>query len=127
MGRIARSIPKPLKTNVQEGAKTPVVHYQSLHEMGYKVIAYSSLLQRAQIQAGIDALETVKREGSALSLYPSRICDHIARSDLLDMSRFYELEERLYGPLLATEGSQREKLEIRAIARRSGDRARLSI
>jgi len=111
---VARRVPGLLKVTVQEGGKTPVLPYQELYDMGYKLISYSSLLQRAQIKAGLDALEVLKREGTTLSIYPERICDHIARSELLEMARFYELEERLYGPLLDTESSQRQELRSRS-------------
>jgi len=111
---VPRRVPGLLKVTVQEGGKTPVLPYQDLYDMGYKLISYSSLLQRAQIKSGLDALEVLKREGTTLSLYPERICDHIARSELLGMARFYELEERLYGPLHDTEGSQRQELGSRS-------------
>jgi len=112
--QIPKLVPRPTKITQQEGGKTPTFHYQQLHEMGYKLIAFPSLLQRAQIKAGLDALEVLEREGHTTSLYPDRICDHVARSELLGMAQFYELEESLYGPLLDTEGSQRNELRQRA-------------
>ncbi len=111
--RVGQSVPKPLKANMQEGGKTPMLHYQELYELGFKLIGYSSLLQRLLIKSGADVLELLKREGTTLSAYPDRLADHIARSELMGQSQFYELEERLYGPLADSEGSQRQQLQTR--------------
>ncbi len=112
--QIPKLVSRPVRITQQEGAKTPTFHYRELYDMGYKLINFPSLLQRAQIKAGMDALEVLKREGSTTSLYPERICDHVARSELLGMDQFYRLEEELYGPLLETEGSQRQELMKRS-------------
>lgn len=41
----------------------------------------------------------------------------VARSDLMGMADFYELEERYYGPLADSEGSQRGEIRARSGAR----------
>ncbi len=112
--KVARSIPKPVQANLNEGSKTPLVPVQQLYEMGFKLITYSGLLQRAAIRSMQKALEVLKREGTTESLYPGQVCDLVERSELLDLEAFYELEERLYGPLLETEGSWRQELRTRA-------------
>jgi 2-methylisocitrate lyase-like PEP mutase family enzyme len=85
-----------------------------LHEMGYKLINYSGMLQRSAIRAMFDVAEVLKREGTTTSVYPEKICDLTERSELLGLSQFYDLEERLYGKLLETEGSWRKELEKRS-------------
>jgi methylisocitrate lyase len=115
--KVAKAIPKPVQANLSEGGgKTPMVPYQELYEMGYKLISYSGLLQRTAIKGMLDVLEILKREGTAISAFPSRICNLADRSELLGLAEFYELEERLYGPLLDTEKSWRKELEEKAAA-----------
>ncbi len=125
MEKVARSIPKPVQANLNEGSKTPMVPVQKLHELGFKLITYSGLLQRAAIRSMQNALEVLKREGTTESLHPAQICDLVERSALLDLEAFYELEERLYGPLLETEGSWRR--ELRAGEKRPGPERGLPI
>ncbi|MFZ4438558.1 MAG: isocitrate lyase/PEP mutase family protein [Syntrophales bacterium] len=120
MRKVARAIPKPLKANMNEGGKTPPVHYNELYEMGYKLINYSGMLQRTAIRAMADVAEILKREGTTASAYPGKICDMTERSELLGLSQFYELEERLYGKFLETEGSWRKELDEQSAARKSG-------
>jgi 2-methylisocitrate lyase-like PEP mutase family enzyme len=110
----AKAIPKPLKANMNEGGKTPSIHYQELYEMGFKLINCSGMLQRASIRAMLDVSEILQREGTLASAYPSKICNLTERSELLGLAQFYELEERLYGKLLESEGSWRKELEERA-------------
>ncbi len=124
MAKVARSIPKPVQANLNEGSKTPVVPVRELYEMGFKLITYSGLLQRAAIRSMMTALEVLKREGTTASLYPDRLCDLVERSELLGLEDFYRLEERLYGPLLETEGSWRKELAAR---KSSGRNRRLPI
>lgn len=114
MREVAKAIPKPLQANLNEGGKTPMVHCQRLHELGYKLLTYSGLLQRTAIRGMLDVLDALKREGTTLSAYPSRICSLEERSDLMGLEQFYQLEERLYGPLVETEGSWRRELQQRA-------------
>ncbi len=119
MRKVAKAIPKPLKANMNDGGKTPMVHYQELYELGYKLLNYSGMFQRTAIRAMLDVAEILKREGTTNSAYPQQICDLTERSDLLGLAEFYALEERLYGPMMETEGSWRKELEARA--NRQGD------
>ncbi len=114
MKRVAQAVPKPLKANMNDGGKTPMVHYQELYELGYKLINYSGMLQRSAIRGMLDVAAILLQEGTTDSAYPNRICDLAERSDLLGLEQFYQLEERLYGPLLETEGSWRKELDAKA-------------
>lgn len=42
-----------------------------------------------------------------------RMCDVVDRSELLRLFHFYELEERLYGPIRESESSWRDELQRR--------------
>jgi 2,3-dimethylmalate lyase len=121
MRKVGKSIPKPLKANLVEGGKTPIVHYQELYEMGFKLLNYSGTLQRAAIRAMLDVGDLLQREGSAASACPDRMCDLAERSELLGLERFYRLEESLYGPLMETDASWRKQLEQMASAHKTGD------
>ncbi len=122
MRQAASAINAPLQANMSEGSgKTPVVHYELLHEIGFKIISYSGLLQRTAIRNMQNALDVLRKEGSAESLYPSQLCSLIDRSELLGLQRFYALEESLYGPLLDTEKSWRAELDARAPVARGED------
>ena len=119
MRKVGQAIPKPLKANMVEGGKTPVVPYQELYKMGFKLINYSGTLQRTAIKAMLDVSELLMREGHAASAYPARMCNIAERSELLGLAEFYQLEERLYGPLMETEGSWRKELEEKAAGRKT--------
>ena len=102
--------------------KTPVVDYRRLHEIGFKIISYSGLLQRTAIKGMQKALGVLREQGSAESLHPEHVCSLIDRSELLGLDRFYKLEERLYGPLLDSEKSWRAELDARSGASATDDR-----
>lgn len=115
MRKAAQSIGAPLQANMSEGnTKTPVLHFDELHAIGFKIISYSGLLQRTAIRAIERSLAVLRKEGSAMSLYPEHLASLIDRSKLLGLQRFYELEERLYGPLVDSEKSWRATLAERS-------------
>ncbi len=114
MKKVAKSVPGPLQANLGEGSKTPMIHYQELYEMGYKLISHSGLTQRTAIRAMLEVLGVLKSEGTAQSLYPARICSLAERSELLGLEEFYQLEERLYGPIVESEGSWRKDMAAKA-------------
>jgi 2,3-dimethylmalate lyase len=101
MDRAAREIPVPLFTNMNEGGKTPYLPVDRLHELGFKIISYSGLLQGSAISAMTRALDVLKQDGTAASLVPDHLCGLAERSDLLGLQDFYDLEERLYGDVKA--------------------------
>ncbi len=115
MRRTAAAVKAPLQANMSEGSrKTPVVDYRRLHELGFKIISYSGLLQRTAIKGMQKSLAVLREQGSAESLHPEHVCSLIDRSELLGLHKFYQLEERLYGPLLDSEKSWRAELDARA-------------
>lgn len=115
MRTAARAIKAPLQANMSEGnGKTPVLPFDVLHEIGFKIISYSGLLQRTAIRGMQKTLDVLQKERTAMSLYPEHLCSLIDRSELLGLQKFYKLEERLYGPLADSEKSWRASLEQRA-------------
>ena len=50
MKKVAGVLRVPLQANLGEGGKTPMVHYQELHDAGFKLISYSGTLQRTAIR-----------------------------------------------------------------------------
>jgi 2,3-dimethylmalate lyase len=126
MRKVAKAIPKPLQANISEGGKSPIVHYQELYEMGFKVISYSGTLLRLLVRAGLDMLDLLKREGSVASAYPAKLASKAEHNDVLGLADFYHIEESLYGPLMETEGSWRKQLEGHA-AQHTKTRRRIPI
>jgi len=116
MKKVAGVLRVPLQANLGEGGKTPMVHYQELHDAGFKLISYSGTLQRTAIRGMQDVLEVLKREGTTNTVYPEKICNLAERSELLGLEQFYQLEERLYGPIMDTAGSWRKELQERTEA-----------
>ena len=110
MQKVTGAIKAPLQANLSETSKTPMLPVSQLEKMGFKLISYSGLLQRTAIRGMLNVLEVLKKEGSTMSAYPSQICSLMERSELLGLQDFYELEERLYGPIADTEGSWRAEL-----------------
>lgn len=110
---VGKSIDAPLQANIVEGGKTPNIGFRELHEMGFKLISHSGTLQRTAITGMLGALETLKKDGTTQALYPDRMCNLVDRSELLGLSRYYETEERLYGPIRETEGSWKSELQRR--------------
>jgi len=114
MLRVAQEVKAPLQANLAEVSKTPMIPFKELHEIGFKLISYSGTTQRAAIRGMQKVLDVLKKEGTTKALYPADICSTLERSELLGLQDFYELEERLYGPLLDTEGSWRKELAEKA-------------
>jgi 2-methylisocitrate lyase-like PEP mutase family enzyme len=119
----AKSIAAPLQANMSEGSrKTPTLSVAALAAIGFKLVSFSGLLQRTAIKSMQDVLDVLKREGSAMSMYPDRVCSLVDRSELLGLERFYEVEERLYGrPLAESEKSWRAELRTRDAGGEPGD------
>jgi methylisocitrate lyase len=111
MRKVVAQVPRPLKINLLEGGKTPRPPFSHLFAIGFRLVNYSGLLQRAAMRAMEVALEVLKRDGVTAGLYPDRIVNLAERNEILRLESFYALEERLYGPLLNTDRSWRGELQ----------------
>ncbi len=127
MRSAAHAIPVPLQANMSEAGKTPVLPIDTLYEMGFKLISYSGLLQRTAIRGMLDVLGILQRKGTTMPAYPERICSLVERSEILGLQDFYALEERLYGPIVDTEGSWRMELVAKAETGKSSARPKSPI
>lgn len=116
MARVAAEVPFPLQANLSEGGKTPVLTAGALQDLGFKFITYSGLMQRSAIRGMGRVLDILKADGTSAAAYPEHLCSVVDRSAILGLEAFYRLEERLYGPLVESEGSWRDRL-----AAQSGD------
>jgi len=124
MRKVVAQVPRPLKINMLEGGKTPRPPYARLFEIGFRLVNYSGLLQRAAMRAMEVALDVLKRDGVTAGLYPDRIVNLAERNEILRLDEFYALEERLYGPLLNADRSWRD--EMNAAAKRAPRKTRKS-
>ena len=127
MRSAAHAIPVPLQANMSEAGKTPVLPIDTLYEMGFKLISYSGLLQRTAIRGMLDVLGILQRKGTTMPAYPERICSLVERSEIFGLQDFYALEERLYGPIVDTEGSWRMELVAKAETGKSSARPKSPI
>ena len=91
------------------------------------MISYSGLLQRTAIRGMLDVLGILQRKGTTMPAYPERICSLVERSEILGLQDFYALEERLYGPIVDTEGSWRMELVAKAETGKSSARPKSPI
>jgi 2,3-dimethylmalate lyase len=111
MRKVVAAVPRPLKINMLEGGKTPRLPFEHLFLIGFRLVNYSGLLQRAAMKAMDVALEVLLRDGVTAGLYPDRVVNVAERNERLRLDAFYELEERLYGPLLNAERSWRGEMK----------------
>jgi methylisocitrate lyase len=114
MRQAVAAVPRPLKINMIEGGRTPQLRYDALFGIGFRLVNYSGLLQRAAMRAMDVALEVLKRDGVSTGLYPDRIVNVAERNERLRLADFYDLEERLYGPLQNRERSFRDDMQAPA-------------
>jgi methylisocitrate lyase len=119
MREAVASVPRPLKINMIEGGNTPHLSYRKLFEVGFRLVNFSGTLQRASMKAMAVAAETLREDGVTTNLYPERMVNVAERSEIMRLNEFYELEERLYGPLRRNEKSWRGELQDAAATHRS--------
>lgn len=111
MRMVVAQVPRPLKINMLEGGKTPRPPFSHLFGIGFRLVNYSGLLQRAAMRAMEVALDVLRRDEVTAGLYPDRIVNLAERNEILRLEAFYALEERLYGPILNSERSWRDEMK----------------
>lgn len=95
--KIARSLAPlrlPLMINLVEGGQTPLLSVPELHRMGYQLITFSGSLQKVAISSIQGALAELHQTGELRQHYPSRMVSLQARSEILGLPHFMELENR---------------------------------
>ena len=66
--RFARDVPVPLLANMTEFGRTPYLPVDEFAAMGYRIVIFPVTLQRIAMQAVIDALAVLRREGTQKEL-----------------------------------------------------------
>lgn len=91
---IGQRAPVPLMVNLVEGGRTPLLPVARLRELNFQLITYSGSLQKVAIRAIEDALAYMAENGDVEGLYPDRMVSLGQRSEILDLPRYQELEDR---------------------------------
>ena len=84
----------PLLANMVEGGNTPSLSAADLQEMGYKIVIFPNSLTRRFAQAGLELLQTLRREGTTGPLL-DRMLSFTQINESFDIERFWELEREV--------------------------------
>jgi 2,3-dimethylmalate lyase len=95
VGRELAPLGLPLKINLVEGGKTPLMTHQELGALGFRVLNYSGSLQRAGMKAMQELLVELRRTGNVDAFYPGRVASLDERSAVLGLDAYYKLEQEL--------------------------------
>jgi methylisocitrate lyase len=93
LARVAEAVAVPAMANMVEGGKTPLVSVQSLQEMGFRMATFSGSAQKIAMKAMQELFHALRESGSLDAVLP-RIASLSERSELLELSKFYEMERR---------------------------------
>ena len=93
----------PLKVNLSEGGRTPLVSMEELERFGYKIINWSGSVQKVAIKYMQDFLKSLRATGGVDAFYPSGMASLDERSQVLGLQDYYDLERRLQGSLEASQ------------------------
>lgn len=95
MVRIGREINAPLVANMIEGGATPLVAADELYRIGFKIVLYPLSVLFASAHAATEVLKELIKRGTTKG-FRGGMTDFDRFNDLVDLSRFREMEER-YG------------------------------
>jgi 2-methylisocitrate lyase-like PEP mutase family enzyme len=95
IGRELAPLGLPLKINLVESGKTPLMTHQELGALGFRVLNFSGSLQRAGMKAMQELLAELRRTGNVDAFYPGRVASLDERSAVLGLDRYYDLEQAL--------------------------------
>lgn len=93
LGRVARELPAPVMANMVEGGATPLTPAADLERLGYGLVIFPNLVTRVMAKAGLDALATLKREGTSVALL-SRMLAFPELNAFLGLAELGDLAER---------------------------------
>jgi methylisocitrate lyase len=68
LARFARDVPAPLLANITEFGRTPYLSVEEFAALGYRIVIFPVTLQRVAMKAVLDALQTLKTDGSQRNL-----------------------------------------------------------
>jgi 2-methylisocitrate lyase-like PEP mutase family enzyme len=95
IGRELAPLGLPIKINLVEGGKTPLMSHQELAALGFRILNFSGSLQRAGMKAMQELLAELRQTGNVDAFYPGRVASLDERSAVLGLDRYYELEQSL--------------------------------
>jgi 2-methylisocitrate lyase-like PEP mutase family enzyme len=95
IGRELAPLGLPIKINLVEGGKTPLMSHQELAALGFRILNFSGSLQRAGMKAMQELLAELRRTGNVDAFYPGRVASLDERSAVLGLDRYYDLEQAL--------------------------------
>jgi 2-methylisocitrate lyase-like PEP mutase family enzyme len=87
-------IKAPLLFNMTEGAKTPIISHDELHEMGYRIVIHPNLAMRVAARAMQSALAVLQKARSSELLIPSML-EWNERQRLVRLPEWEELDNEL--------------------------------
>ena len=73
IAELPKRINAPLLFNMTEGAKTPIIAHDELHEMGYRIVIHPNLAMRVAARAMQSALAVLQKARSSELLIPSML------------------------------------------------------
>lgn len=94
IGKELQSLGVPLMANLVEGGKTPLVPVSELGDMGFSFISFSGSMQKTAIAAMRPMVEALLLTGEVTDFYPERMVSLEARSEILGLPEFLDLERR---------------------------------
>jgi 2-methylisocitrate lyase-like PEP mutase family enzyme len=90
-----RDLNLPLKANMAEGGKTPLMDAAELEALGYKFAHFPGSCQKVALRAIADFLQHLRQTGSISAYYPSRMASLDERSELLGLDQYMSIERDL--------------------------------
>lgn len=97
MRAVVKATSVPIKLNVIEGYPTAKLPYDELMGIGFKIVGYSGLLQRAAMKAMEDVLEVFAKEKTTEGSIRDLAMKPSLRNQILKAQKYKEIEERLLG------------------------------
>jgi methylisocitrate lyase len=92
--RFARAVPAPLLANMTEFGKSPLLDYQDLARLGYRIVLYPLTAFRAALRAARDTLADLIHKGHQRDRLPQML----TRAELYELLGYsgYEARDRAY-------------------------------
>jgi methylisocitrate lyase len=92
--RFARAVPAPLLANMTEFGKSPLLDYQDLAKLGYRIVLYPLTAFRAALRAARDTLADLIHKGHQRDRLPQML----TRAELYELLGYsgYEARDRAY-------------------------------
>ena len=91
--RIGKSFKAPVLVNRGGGKKTPWLSASELERMGFKIVIFPGVAQRAAAKGMVEALRVLKETGNDISVQ-DRMLSFEERFDLLGLPKYKQLEKK---------------------------------